>query len=318
MFKILYKKIISSRKKSKNTTCTESISPVTIGVDLLTAEGSKLDKKYSYFIFSASFGDKWLILSFIPEFINLYPNVRIIASETDRDLIRIFIGEKSIISRVVFFKEEQIRILSNLVNPLSASSFQIVSDEAQLVQVESVLKNGFPKNRIRHLHIVKYPYFSDLHLYHGVSYGTLLKMLLYLPIESKPICPTHYTDKDFIDAKNIYAMCERSILNNKVLFNVTSITNSCLSIHQINVVINEMLSKGFQIFINVSGYPDVETLIRTAHKNDDVQFIDIPGYLLALVSEAIGSVFGVMSGAMCVAALFSSSNILSLSKAKFF
>lgn len=291
-------------------------SATSVGFDYyitpLSASRARLDPNYSYLLFHASFGDKWCILSFVPELLKLQPTVRLLASRSDEELIRIFLGSEKTSERVVFINNNRLAEIFNYISDMSVYSNPILADNNFLDQTDSVILHGFPTNRIRHSHIVKYPYFSDLHIIHGVPYCTLVKMLMYLPSSSKSVSPKFYTDEDRSKVSELIdkALDKKSSL--RVLFNIVNFSNASLSNNQIRIIIDELSQYNASVLLNITQHKK-EKEIRDAFSNcPNVGFVEIPGHLLALFSDQMSGIIGVIGGAMNVAAQFSSSHCLSL------
>lgn len=271
-----------------------------------------LDPSFSYFLLQASFGDKWMILSYMPEFLIHQPKARLVASLSDKDLIRIFIGEKELTRAVVFLDSKKIDEISSIITPISASSNQLWLDFTQLTQTDAVKLLGFPENKIRHLHIVKYPYFSDLHIVYGVPYALLLRMLLYLPISATANQPKYYTEYDKLLVRNILSDGLDVINIRTILLNIVNFSHLPLSLDQIRVISDEFTKKNFFVLVNATQHPERELIEVMFARNYNVKVIDVPGYLLALLCDEVDAVFGVMGGATCVSMYFSRSHSLSL------
>lgn len=279
---------------------------------IITASNLGLDPEFSYFILQASFGDKWYILSYFPELLHFQKKVKIIASTSDKQLIRIFIGEEQLERSIIFWEASKIEELSSRMSPLSEETDQLWVDLNQLVQTNAVIEKGFPPNSVRHLHIVKYPYFSDLHLVHGVPYDTLLKMLLYLPGSSRPVQPIHYKPEDVEQANAILAPFRNHGPCKIVIFNVVNISHLPLSFEQIELIIKEFEQYEIRVLLNLTGHSDGQNLKDLLSDFKWADFILIPGHLMAMIFEQVNGVFGVMGGAMTVSVYFSRCHVLSL------
>lgn len=271
-----------------------------------------LDPIHPYFLLHASYGDKWFILSFLPVFFNYHPNVKIIALKSDRDLVRVFVGESDLEKYFIFRDSEAIETVSNKINPLSDESKQLWVELALLDQTMSVIENGFPKNSIRHLHIVKYPYFSDLILTHGISYGTLLKMLLYLPRKVLPQLPSHYSTQDYQQVEGLLNSVRDPSAKGFVLLNVVNISHLPLSCEQIELVVEAFERHGVQALINSSQHADLDALRAISAKFKLARIIEVPGHLFALITNNCMGVFGVIGGAMTIAVTFTNINCINL------
>ena len=66
--------------------------------DILLRSGFSLDN--SYYLFCGSYGDKWIIASMLGHLFDHDAKALVIASNDDRELLRIFLGER--ISRVLW------------------------------------------------------------------------------------------------------------------------------------------------------------------------------------------------------------------------
>ncbi len=277
---------------------------------LSLAEKYNLNTNYSYFLLHASFGDKWSILSFMDDFLKSRSAVRLLASENDKNLIRIFLDADLLANSTVFLDNSTIEEISSRIVVNSDATNQIISDPYQLVQTDVVNAIGFPRNIIRHLHIVKYPYFSDLHLIHGVSYAVLLKTLLYLPSSAQAKMPFNYTLSDIGLSKEL--VYQKSFNNSKkiILFNVVNISYKSLSVSQIVYLAELFEREGMQVLINATGYNDKDNLFTKIRQCTKAEILEIPGHLLALVSQEAFAVCGVLGGAMNVAIQFSKSHSL--------
>lgn len=281
-------------------------------VNKFSAEYYGFNPNFSYFLLQASFGDKWMILSFMPEFLIIQKNARILASKKDRELIRIFIGNNEIRRAVIFIEDEKIKEISSLVTVNSAYSAQIVADNYQLVQTQKIIEKGLPKNIIRHLHIVKYPYFSDLHIVHGIPYADLLKMILYIPANSLGVQPNYYTDEDYTNALDIVKSKFQDDCQKVILFNVVNISHQPLSEDQVMSVLKNFADFGYRVLVNMTGNVGASSFAESIENKSQARCVNIPGHLLALVSDYVTGVFGVIGGAMCVATYFSKSHAVSI------
>lgn len=267
---------------------------------------------YANFLFLASFGDKWCIASFLPNLLERQANVRILAEENDRELLRIFLGREVVTARVKFVSSARLRQLYNLFSPHSVDTQPLKIVGRQLDQTYAVLKNGFPSNRIRPLHLVQYPYFSDLMLHHGVSYGTLLRMMLYLPPEAVACAPKDYTREDHNQVQSLFCPQVKGVVTRPVvLVNVVNFSHEPLSLLQIGVLADYFVGQGFEVYLNTTLHPRPELFCDLAKLHQGVYPIEIPGHLLALASELAHAVIGVIGGAINVALQFSTAHILS-------
>lgn len=282
-----------------------------LGKRAMTAEDIQLDPEYSYFLLHASFGDKWCILSFLHEFLTLQKTSKIIASENDRELVRIFLGEKILSNSIVFMRDDLIGFISSYITPLSLSSMYILQDSTLFAQTNNLIIRGFPKNIVRHLHLVKYPYFNDLHLIHGLSYATCVRMILGLPSETLPSLPKFYIEQDLSDAKKLIFDVKDMNVKYAVLFNVYNISHIGLTDNQILSIIKIFENNNIQVILNVTGHPFPEKIQALLERSKMSTKVNIPGHLLALVCDNVDSVVGVVGGAMSVAVQFSFSHILS-------
>lgn len=277
----------------------------------LSASHARLDPDFSYMMLHASFGDKWCILSFVPELFKLHPKIRILASNSDRDLIRVFLGKEECERRIIFLNERRFEEIFNLISDSPFYSDPISIDKNILEQTSSVISVGFPRNKIRHLHIVKYPYFSDLHITHGVPYSTLLKMIMYLPANAHSHSPEFYSADDRRAAKGIVAIDNEQDNSIKVLFNVVNFSHKPLSLNQIGIVIDEFAKNNIYVLLNITQHQGEYELKNIFNKLSNIKIVEIPRHLLPLVCDDVSGIIGVIGGAMNIAAQFSSTPCLS-------
>jgi hypothetical protein len=280
-----------------------------------------LDRRYSYYVLYASFGDKWCILSYLESHLSLYPDSRILASDIDRHLVGVFLSSETIQQRFIFVDRQLLTHFSSLFNPSGASSAPLadpgISTGLKLTVSSFFMKHGLPPASIRHLHVVKYPYFNDLINLHGVSYGTLLKTILYLPNGTRPAVPSQYSEADYRELEQLLGRFSRrqaDVSTSAILFNAINFSHSSLSSRQISLILQLLVSQGFTVLLNLSqATPELSrVLLEVAADYDCVQPITIPGRLLALVSDHVTAVIGVLGGAMNIAVQFSHSHVLSL------
>ena len=277
----------------------------------LSASRARLDPNFSYMLLHASFGDKWCILSFVPELLKFHPKIRILASRSDRELLRVFLGNEEIERSIVFLDDRRLAEIFNFISDISIYSNPIFVDSTILDQTDSVLASGFPLNKIRHLHIVKYPYFSDLLIVHGVPYAILIKMLMYLPASAHAHSPQFYSLEDRDQVKHITGAEGAIATSLNVLFNVVNFSNKPLSNDQIRIIIDEFTKNNINVLLNITQHKN-ELELKTIFANlSHVKIVEIPAHLLALVCSEVAGVIGVIGGAMNVAAQFSSTPCLS-------
>ena len=279
-----------------------------------------LSKEKNYFVLHASYGDKWWILSYLPEHFNLYRNSFVIASHQDRGLIVIFLGQAKTSERFIFIDQDALNNLSGFFRPVSMASTPLADmwyiEGCKMLVTSFFIDHGLPPGTIRHLHIVNYPYFNELLDLHGVSYGTLLKVLLYLPAAARSTLPTHYTERDCQEAMAISESCgslASSPLLPAVLFNVVNFSQAPLGLAQISLLTAILESHGYRVLINVTqsvGSEDLATLVAANHQ--EAVLVSVPPTLLALVSDNVHAVIGVLGGAMAVAVNFTGTHVLSL------
>ncbi|MBK8038284.1 MAG: hypothetical protein IPK22_14310 [Verrucomicrobiaceae bacterium] len=287
---------------------------------LLLPEFSHLDPNLSYFVMHASFGDKWCILSYLASHFDIYPSSRVIAAKADLPIIEAFFEEQMVINRFIFVDSNALNKLSAYFRPTRRSTSQLAdhyfNGECGLAIAPYFVKHGLPAGTIRHLHLVQYPYFGDLYMLRAVTYGTLLKTLLYLPNSVKPNQPTYYTDADLQSAHDISSVQNLPTTGEDllpaVLFNVVNFSHASLSLDQINLIVAILESSGYRTLLNVAQHPqqaDIEAIVGS-HPNAVV--VAIPPKLLAIVGDHVASVIGVLGGAMNVAVQFGHSHVLSL------
>ncbi|MBK8040763.1 MAG: hypothetical protein IPK22_27070 [Verrucomicrobiaceae bacterium] len=211
----------------------ENLNTVEHAISLLP-EFSYLDPNLSYFVMHASFGDKWCILSYLAAHFEIYPSSRVIAAKADLPIIEAFFEEQMVINRFILVDPNALNSLTRYFTPTRRSTSQLAdhyfNDECGLAIAPYFVKHGLPAGTIRHLHFVHYPYFGDLYMLHGVSYGTLLKTLLYLPNSVQPYQPTYYTDADHQSAHDISSIQNPPTAGDDllpaVLFNVVNFSHA--------------------------------------------------------------------------------------------
>lgn len=271
-----------------------------------------LDQSLNYFLFHASFADKWFILSYLREHLEYYIASRVLAAFDDKPLIELFMGRELTLQKFIFMESEHISALSSVFRPVSRLSLPIADIWCQLAITPYFMANGLPTGSIRHLHIVYYPYFSDLFHIHGVPYSKLLKMLLYLPSSSKPAQPTFYEEGDYLEAMALVKSGLVGSESRTVLFNVVNFSHQSLSISQIRLICYTLVSRSFFVLVNVAQSAATTDIKFSCADIGSVSFIDVPPRLLALVSKNVDAVIGVLGGAMNIAAQYSDSHVLSL------
>jgi hypothetical protein len=273
-----------------------------------------LNKSLNYFILSASFADKWFILSFLEEHLILYKSSKIIALKEDIEIIKLFIPEKLIEERFIFFSEKELGSFLKYFRPISKVSNQIIdswyTEGCKHAITPFLIKNGLPPGTIRHLHEVYYPYFNELACVHGVSRGILIRTILYLPSSAQSQQSLRYSNEDF---KNAFEIIGQK--NNKtdpfILFNIVNFSHVEFSTKKIKELSCLLSKKKFTVLLNIA-----ESKLTANEKKElgDIPgaiLIAIPGNLLALVSSKAFAVIGVLGGAMNIAAQFSDAHLLS-------
>lgn len=281
---------------------------------------ASLDENYNYYALHASFGDKWCILSLMAHHLRYYKATRVLASRKDKDIIDIFLGRAVREERFIFVDDASLVSLTALIRPVSLASVQVVdfacAPDCGLSVTPYLLATGIPPKTIRHLHIVYYPYFSELIHLHGVTYGSLIRTLLYLPRSAQTEKPKFYQPDDH---RLVEELLRGSPLNPEVtssarvvLLNVVNISHSSLSLEQLAVVLTILESRGFDVLVNAAQAPnlaDYENLVAARSRS---RLVAVPGKLLALLSSHVDAVIGVLGGAMNIAVQFGSSHVLSL------
>lgn len=277
-----------------------------------------IDKRLNYFILYASYGDKWNILSYIGIHLNFYSNSRIIACDLDRSLISIFLEPNVIAQYFIFIDQLALNNLSSKFTSISKVSLPLANayfaEGCKATVTSYFLEHGLPPGSIRHLHIIYYPYFNELYNLYGVSYGTLLKTLLYLPAAVMPEGPRFYTDKDVsqaIEISQTYAG-SKTVRPPAILLNVVNFSQASLSIDQISLLIANLELHGFRVLLNSTQSPRAAELENMLTKHSESAVVNIPSRLLALVCDRVHAVIGVLGGAMDIAVQFSSAHVLSL------
>lgn len=281
---------------------------------------ASLNKQKNYFLLHASYADKWHILSFLSEHLHLYSNSFVIARHYDRGLIEIFLGQGITADRFIFTDQETLDQLSRFFRPVSSLTMPLAdtwyTGGCKHTVTSFFIAHGLPPGSIRHLHFVYYPYFNELFNLHGVSYGKLLKILLYLPAAAKSSFPSYYTELDYQDAKAISGSSSpgaSSPLLPAVLFNVVNFSHARLTAAQISLLTSTLEDNGYRVLLNVTQSTDsneLASLIASHHR--EAVLVSVPPTLLALVSDNVHAVIGVLGGAMNVAVQFSGSHVLSL------
>jgi hypothetical protein len=279
-----------------------------------------LSREKNYFLLHASYGDKWNVLSFLEEHFSIYPNSLVVARHQDRELIQIFLGQDRTAERFIFIDQDLLNHLSSYFRPVSMLSMPLAdtwcTEGCKHTITPYFINHGLPPSSFRHLHLVYYPYFNELYNLHGVSYGKLLRLILYLPATSKSRQPSFYSDQDVRSAEAI-SRCANSNSSSPflpaVLFNVVNFSQAPLSTTQISLVTSTLEKNGYRVLLNVTqsaSSEELETLVASHHSESVL--VSIPPTLLALVCENVHAVIGVLGGAMNVAVQFSSAHVLSL------
>lgn len=274
----------------------------------------ELDKSLNYFILSASFGDKWFILSFLKQHLLLYKSSKIISYAKDIELIKLFIPENLIKERFIFLGEEELGSLGQFFRPISRVSTQIAdswcTEGCQHTITPFLIKNGLPPGTIRHLHEVYYPYFNELICVHGVSRGITLRTILYLPSCAQSQQSLRYSTEDFENASKIIGQ-KNSKADPFILFNIVNFTHVEFSIKRIKEISCLLSKKKFKVLLNIAQSKLTANEKKELSDIPGVKLIAIPGNLLALVSSKAFAVIGVLGGAMNIAAQFSDAHLLS-------
>jgi hypothetical protein len=281
---------------------------------------ASLNKEKNYFLLHASYGDKWCILSFLAEHFSRYSNSFVIACHQDRGLIEIFLGPTTTAERFIFIDLDPLNQLSGFFRPVSKLSMPLAdvwyTEGCKMIVTSFFIDHGLPPGTIRHLHIVYYPYFNEFSGLHGVSYATLLKVLLYLPATTKSSLPAYYSEHDYLAAKGISwssNLNASSPLLPSVLFNVVNFSQMPLATAQISLLTSLLEKHGYRVLLNVTqsaGFEELTSLVSANHR--DAVFVSVPPTLLALVCDNVHAVIGVLGGAMNVAVQFSGAHVLSL------
>lgn len=278
-----------------------------------------LDKDKNYFVLHASYGDKWCILSLIPEHLRIYKSSIIIASYQDRELVELFLGAELTASKFIFIYGQALQKLSYYFCPVSMLAAPLADtwyvEGCKHTVTSFFIEHGLPPGTIRHLHFVYYPYFNDLHNIHGVSYGKLLKTILYLPAASQPSIPSHYGEDDSQHAQAISASCRSGSVSSDlpaILLNVVNFSHAPLDSDQVSLIINTVEANGYRVLINTTqGGNAVDSQSPYSAHQNSVE-VEIPARLMALVCNNVKAVIGVLGGAMNVAVQFSGTHVLSL------
>jgi len=310
-----YKKHFSEQPEAVSEPCLIDLAHILAAFPEL----QELDRRLNYFLLHASFGDKWFILSLLPAHFENYPTSRVIAGTKDEELIELFVGEKCLRERFIFIDEATLYRVSSKFRPISPVSSQIIDSWSAPgcsgTVTPYLLKNGLPPGTIRHLHLIFYPYFSELIILHAVGYMTLQKTILYLPFSTKPRQPTFYRKDDYEELDRIIqSPSDPPEIKNLpfILFNVVNFSHKPLALSQISLVSAHFDSAGFRVIINSAQGKQRTDFLALASNCKKLSVVDIPPRLLALVCNAAYAVVGVLGGAMSIAAQFSSAHILSL------
>ena len=278
-----------------------------------------LNTELNYFILDASFGDKWNILSLLSQHLALYSSSRIIAAFPDHSLIGIFVPVDLIHERFLFISQAQIRRVAKYFGPKSMLSAPIAAAHSMPGCAATVtsyfIKMGLPPSSIRHLHLVNYPYFNDLHNLYGISYASLQKIILYLPASARPQMPAFYTDEDLKLAR---AIANPQMVDSKeseapaIVINTVNFSQATLSHKQLSHIIQIIIAKGYRVLLNTTQAPAQRRFTKLVDASPLITEIQIPAHLVALVFNQSHAVIGVLGGAMNVAVQFSNCHVLSL------
>lgn len=276
-----------------------------------------LPSNSNYFILSCSYGDKWCILSFIHNHFDLYGNSMVLASRDDRRLVEIFVGPKCSSERFVYLESSEIIKLSSLFRPISKNTSQL-ADAFSLPELKHTLqpyfqKYGLPPGTLRPLHFIYYPYMADLHNVHGVSYGTLMKTILYLPSTSQSREPSFYSSEDINEARALLSDENMPKTEKRfILINAVNFSQQSLEIEQIHLLANRVQQYGYAAFVNVAMSPELDPYRVLEYSGQFMRIVRIPSHLMALICAQAYAVIGALGGAMNIAVQFSDANVLSL------
>jgi len=279
-----------------------------------------LNPKLNYFVLHASYGDKWLILSMLGAHFKFYPQSRVLAYLEDRPLIDLFFESSEISSRFIFINRLSLIKLNSFFGPNSRLT-QPLMDRSEISSglpvTPYVLNSGLPAGTLRPLHIIHYPYFEDLMYSHGVSYGSLLKTIMYLPFTAMPVKPVFYNTvhlqrlADLFEFDNLkYSQYEKK--DNSVLINPVNFSHLALNESQLEVLILCIIANGFTVIVNYAQAVCPDSISKLAKENQLIKIVSIPSDLMPLASCIVSAVIGVLGGAMSVSALFGCAHILSL------
>jgi hypothetical protein len=95
-----------------------------------------------------------------------------------------------------------------------------------------------------------------------------------------------------------------------ILFNVYNISHYGFDANQISAIVNRFDFHNIQVVMNVTGHPSPEEIERILDSSKMSVTVTVPRHLLALFSEKMTGIVGIIGGAMNVAVQYSTSHIL--------
>ena len=258
-----------------------------------------LDCNKSYFLFCGSFGDKWLVASFMYEMLSRLPNSMIISDKADISLPRIFVGDQ--LPRVLTCEANLVEYLRNLCREDQACYMPCNS---QLSSEGSILCTP----GLRSLHIVDYPYFIHLSARCCARYIDMLRLICFLPINTVPSQPLHLGETELSDAIELLSSTGENI-NKLIIYNIVNYSHKNLTTNQQRVLIESIFQSGFQPIINISGL-DASPIKDIKGAFESIAAISISGHLVKSVFDLVPAVIGVIGGAISIADTFSDCSLL--------
>ena len=274
--------------------------------DTILESGYSLD--CSYYLFCGSHGDKWYIASMLGHLFEYDEKAYVISSHEDRELLRIFLGER--MNRVAWVDEDSVLQIKRICQA-DANSYMPPRDSATTVQ-------GSPQRGcIRSLHLVDYPYFAKLLAHCFVKYSDAQKMIMCLPQDTRMEMPNYIncSDEELVEV----LLDDAGLLNCKsAILNPVNFSNQPLSFDAWSTICDLLRQHGYQFAFNIAQSPDPEM----GEKLKDItgaSILSMPGHLMKSIYDKITLCLGAYGGGMAIADGFGVCNVFTFyTKFKFF
>lgn len=265
---------------------------------------------YAYYYLSGGFGDIWRMVIYVCRLLRRSKDVKLIVHSEHFPILKLVV-ENDQFSRITTLTSDQSDELSQILKNDKISCTELKIEDG---------KRGMPYGWIKPLHYTYYPYLFRLLLNRKIDPDFVIKAIMGIPFASEPFLDLNYQKCDIKKIDELFGMKREK--EKVALINVVNMSHVSLSNEVWLEVIELIVRHGYRVLINSTLkagsfshlLQEAEVLVNFIKEKYEtsarVSIITVQGDLLPLLCRRIDLCVGCTGGAMSVAAILGSCDVI--------